>query len=184
MKSYSNNILYDSKALLLYQFMSARNTIQQIFQEARRDASLQNTLNIDALLSGGVTPMNQDSDRILTDLRRNAQENADFLKAIGVPRDVFDSYLAKLDTYCHIEELHELRFGKYLKWMAKTDLGKIRAGGNLVGIKFGESGVLLTIRIPGGRVFQLKFDNHHIFQKLEKKQIMIGSMVGAFGASS
>ena len=93
-----------------------------------------------------------------------------------MPKDLILLYSSKLQTYCPIEELHELRNGQYVKWIPKDDLNVLKPGGTYIGVKFCNTGTLLVIRTFFGknvRIFHLKFDNYYIFQKIRKEDIFI-----------
>ena len=95
-----------------------------------------------------------------------------------MPKDLILLYSSKLQTYCPIEELHELRTGQYIKWIPKENTSIIKPGGVYIGVKFCNTGTLLTVRMIFGRerryrIFHLKFDNYYIFQKIRKEDIFI-----------
>jgi len=160
--------------------MGDRKFLHDLFRAAQNDPELQNTLDIDALLGASTKkPMDLDVSRPKYDMRKIAKQNMDVLKSIEPPlsADVISNHYLKLQNYYPIEELHELHIGKYIKWISKDDTSKFKTGGNLMGVKFGETGILLTIRtfyFGGPRIFNLKFDNHYIFQKIAEEDLMIG----------
>ena len=147
--------------------------IRRIFKQARNDPELQNTLDIDALLSGTAEKTQKKIDQIVaTEFPKyDPQECPRFLRDLGIAK-----HIAKLQEYCPIEELHELRNGQYVKWIPKDDLNVLKPGGTYIGVKFCNTGTLLVIRTFFGknvRIFHLKFDNYYIFQKITEENILM-----------
>ena len=79
-------------------------------------------------------------------------------------------YREKLYGYEVIDEIHELRMGRYVRWISGATL---TAGGFIVDVRFGDTGVSILVRGSRGRIFQYRFDDCITFQKMSKMQLWI-----------
>ena len=83
-----------------------------------------------------------------------------------------EAYREKLHGYDVIDEIHELRMGRYVRWISLLN-PILTAGGFIVDVRFGETGVAILVRGFKGRILQYNFDDCITFQKMSKMQLWI-----------
>jgi hypothetical protein len=136
---------------------------QEIYAEALRDPSLQNTLNIDEILVNDQhhTVPTSTPAKITEDIIRS-------LKSINLDQDLIEDYCVKLMDYQYMDEIHELTLGKYIRWLRRADkIPKLSIGGVITDIIIEDSGVYVKIKIITVQYScKLKYDDFLIFQKL------------------
>jgi hypothetical protein len=98
---------------------------------------------------------------------------SDALLSAGLSPEVYGE---KLYGYDVVDEIHELRMGRYVRWTSAS--GTVTAGGFIVDVRFGETGVSILVRGSRGRVFQYRFDDCITFQKMSKMQLWISRGFG------
>jgi hypothetical protein len=97
---------------------------------------------------------------IIDELQLSNKENKELLK--------------KLDNYRYVEEMQELQYGNYLRWINLNnpeDL-KLAMGGVLCEIKI-EDNIYLVIKNFMNRHFQINMDENLLFQKLSDQEQVI-----------
>ncbi len=87
-----------------------------------------------------------------------------------------DQLLKKLGGYKQINNVFELQRGRNIKWLREN--AKLTNGAILVDIKFLDSGTHILCKNPTGRMFQVKYDDCVIFQKMTPDEILIAYAVG------
>lgn len=171
---------------------------RKIWREVKNDPSLKNTLDVNALLAKerdrhlgvgeGASPAAAapppEPERPLRpwtgpDLLTMNQENLAVLKSIrpALPKPILYEMHSKLTGFLHIEEIHELRMGRYTRWIRDDDQETLKSGGFLVDIKFTGTGTLLSVvPINAKHPFSLKYDCAIIFQKLTNDERMSAAL--------
>ena len=99
-----------------------------------------------------------------------SKETLDILKAIDppLPKNLIKELHGKLAGFYHIEDLNELRLGRYIRWIRDDDLYSLKPGGTLVEVKFCSTGTILAILsfFPPRNVYHVVFDKSIVFQKM------------------
>jgi hypothetical protein len=106
------------------------------------------------------------------------------LKEYGVDGELLSDLLKRLKFYRHIDELHELHLGNYIRWCNISSLErwrdvdheyppKLTNGGILVDIYINENGICLTCRNYAGRFFSLSMHKNVIYQKLNSQEELL-----------
>jgi hypothetical protein len=106
-----------------------------------------------------------------------SQENMEVLKSIDppLPKRLIKEMHTKLADFFHIEDLSELRLGRYTRWIRNDDVYSLKTGGTLVDVKFSKRGIALTI-LPfysnenNPRFYNVSFDSSFIFQKMSESE--------------
>jgi hypothetical protein len=154
-----------------------------ILAEARRDPTLQNTLDIDALLRAGAEE-DADNETEVDDLE-TLQEMAEgvvaALRAAQLPPEVVSDYFQRLADYRVIDALHELKPGHYVRWLRRepgehetTRPRKLVSGGSVGDILIEDDTVVVKVHIfPRGWVQKLRYDDHVFFRKLTDDEKMM-----------
>ena len=100
----------------------------------------------------------------------------DILQKLNLNREVLKDYNKKLKQYRYIDDLSDLRYGSYIRWIPLKDPEKVKLvnGGIFCDMKFIDNGVLIVVKNNRNFVFQFKFDECIIFQKLsDQEQILL-----------
>lgn len=107
------------------------------------------------------------------------QMKEDILDEMGIDEDKKEELNHKLKYYRYIDDLASIKYGAYIRWISLRDPSRIKltTGGIMCDIKFYNDGVHILCKNNRGRVFQIKFDENIIFQKLtEQEQIILQVM--------
>jgi len=84
--------------------------------------------------------------------------------------------MKKLEGYRYVDEMDELRYGGFIKWIPITDAEQLplHSGGIICDIKITDTGVNIVCKNFKGRHFQFKMKDTLIFQKLtEQEKILL-----------
>ena len=103
----------------------------------------------------------------------------DILDQLGIDEDKKAELLEKLRYYRYIDDLASMKYGAYIRWINLKNPHRINLtnGGIMCDIKFFNDGVQVVCKNSRGRIFQIKFDETIIFQKLtEQEQIILQVM--------
>jgi len=101
--------------------------------------------------------------------------NFNVLKEIHLPKQVLIDYMDKLKIYKYIDEMNELKYGAYLRWIPLTDPNnlQLKKGGILCDIKVTDTGIVVVCKGFANNHFQLKMDENLIFQKLSDQELVL-----------
>jgi hypothetical protein len=98
-------------------------------------------------------------------------------KSIHLDDEDMNEYLEKLNGYVYVEEINNLKNGSYIRYIPVTNPKylPLKQGGVLCDLKIIDEGVSLICKGFGysGKHFQIKFDEHLIFQKLTKQELVM-----------
>jgi len=145
--------------------------INKLFEDAIKDKSILSTLNIEALME---TTNNEQQDylneKTIDDVLDDIQ-NA--LTELGIKDERVQSFYSKLAGYRLIGNVYELHKGKHIRWIRYNLPDKITNGAIVAEIKFCDNGTHILCRTMQNRVFQIKYDDCLIFQKLTTGEQLI-----------
>lgn len=147
--------------------------ISKLLEEAREDPKLLASIDVESLLLDSVKHDFLENHTFDT-IAQNVIESLKSLvvrKLIG--RALFEEYSQKLIGYRHVDELHLLHKGKYVRWIRLSHPLKMPVGGIVVDIKFGDEGVNVLCRLSSGRFMQYRFDQCLTYQKLTDEEQLI-----------
>jgi hypothetical protein len=84
-------------------------------------------------------------------------------------------YLKILTHYIYVDEINNLKYGSYLKWISlKTpDNLQLTHGAFFCNIKITDNGVYIVCKNYANRHFQIKMDECLLFQKLTDQEKVI-----------
>lgn len=96
----------------------------------------------------------------------------DMLQKLQLPRETLKNYHKKLKDYRYVGELHEIRYGAYIRWINLKNIDNIRLtnGGIICDIQVTNTGLWIKCKNNMNRFFQLKLDECLIFQKLSDQE--------------
>lgn len=130
-------------------------------------------LNIENLLKA----LDNDENESLIDLttRKIKSMKNDMLQKLQLPKERLKEYHKKLKDYRYVGELHEIRYGAYIRWfnLKNIDHLKLTNGGIICDIQVTDTGLWIKCKNNMNRFFQLKLDECLIFQKLSDQEKII-----------
>ena len=101
--------------------------------------------------------------------------NKKILNELVLSRDTMIQYLKTLKHYIYVDEINNLKYGSYLKWISlKTpDNVVLTNGAFFCNIKITDNGVYIVCKNYMNRYFQIKMDECLLFQKLSEQEKVI-----------
>jgi hypothetical protein len=132
-------------------------------------------MDVDKLLKA----LDDNSNEGLLDLTTTKirQMNLDILKELHLSRDETLDMMNKLREYRYIDEMNDLKYGTYLRWIPINDPEKIQLtkGAIFCEMKIMDDGVRLLCKTPGynSKYFHIKLDENLIFQKLTTQELVL-----------
>tara|TARA_B100002051_G_C16743261_1_gene645729 strand:+ start:4015 stop:4437 length:423 start_codon:yes stop_codon:yes gene_type:complete len=129
-------------------------------------------LDVDKLLGA----LDNESNESVVDLNWkdvHALKN-DMLQKLHLSRDALRSMHRKLKAYRYVDELPDLRFGAYVRWipLEGDNAGKLLCGGIVCDVKT-DDGVAIVCRNRQHRFFQARLGECLMFQKLSDQEMVI-----------
>ena len=144
--------------------------IDAIFEKVKKDTSLLAQIDVEELLKN----VNDDKhdyldNKTLSDI---LDENIKAVKCLGLPSVQMKDVCNRLAGYRYVENLYELHKGKHIRWI-RNDNKKLTNGAIVMDVKFLDNGSHVLCRNAQHRLFQVKFNESVIFQKLSTGEQLI-----------
>ena len=139
--------------------------ISELFAQARKDASLLSTLDINELLGSEKSDYlaNKTLDSIIGEIVR-------VVKTAIADETNQETIVKKLAGYRYVENIYELHRGKHIRWIRN---GKMTNGGIVTNVKFNDNGSHIVCRNSQNKFFQFKMDDCLVFQQLTMSEQLI-----------
>ena len=101
--------------------------------------------------------------------------NLSILKELHLSRETTLDYLKKLKGYRYIDEMNELKYGAYIRWIPITDPNNLHLKycGIICDIKITDAGIVIVCKNFMHRCYSFRMDNCLIFQKLTNQEQVI-----------
>jgi len=103
--------------------------------------------------------------------------NYNILKELHLTKDETLNVLKKLDNYKYIDEMNDLKYGTYIRWIPIDDVKSINLlkGAIFCEMKITDDGVFLICKNYGynRRHFQISMDKNLLFQKLSEQELVL-----------
>jgi len=103
--------------------------------------------------------------------------NLQVLKELQLDRNETLEILKKLKEYRYIDEMNDLKYGTYLRWIPLNDPENIHLtkGATFCELKITDNGVFIVCKNFGysTRHFQIKMDECLVFQKLTPQELVL-----------
>jgi preprotein translocase subunit SecA len=103
--------------------------------------------------------------------------NFNILKELALTNAETLELLKKLDGYKYVDEMNELKYGTYLRWISIKDPNNIylTKGALFCEVNITDNGVNIVCKNMGVgcKHFQIKMDETLIFQKLTQQELVI-----------
>ena len=116
------------------------------------------------------TLLNFTSDKI-------TEMNLNIIKELQLPREDTLDIMNKLRDYKYVDEMNELKYGAYIRWIPIEDPTNIHLtkGALFCEMKITDNGVFCVCKNYGYnlRHFQLSMDKNLIFQKLTDQELVL-----------
>lgn len=98
-----------------------------------------------------------------------------YLQQLQLSREKLIEYHTKLKEYRYVDDLTDIQFGRYIRWINLKDPSKINltTGGIIIDIKICETGIQLVCKNFRNQKFQIKIDECFIFQKMTDQEKII-----------
>jgi hypothetical protein len=123
---------------------------------------------------------NENNDKIMhLTTNKIIEINYNILKELHLSKEVTIDYMKKLKGYRYIDEISDLKYGSYIRWIPITDPNylPLHYCGIICDIKITDNGILLVCKNFMHRHYTFKMDECLIFQKLTKQeQIIINAL--------
>lgn len=103
------------------------------------------------------------------------QMNFNILSELNLDDATLRTYLSKLKNYRYIDELTDLKYGSFIKWIPIIDPNylPLHFSGIICDIKITDNGVIITCKNFMHRHYTFKMDETLIFQKLSSQEQLI-----------
>ena len=134
---------------------------------------MSSNLNIQELLS--ALDNEEHSNLLNTSYEKIAKDKNDILQQLQFNSDKLKTYHGKLKDYRYVDELNDLKYGQYIRWIniKNPENLKLTNGGIFLEIKLLDTGTHMMIKNNMNRIFQIKMDECIVFQKLSDQERII-----------
>lgn len=116
---------------------------------------------------------NESNEKIMNLNKSKIKEyKNNILQRLQLDRDTLKSYHKKLDQYRHISDLTDFKFGSYIRWISLKNVKnlKLTRGAIICDYKVINDHLHIVCKNNFGKIFQIKFDEVEIFQKLSYQE--------------
>lgn len=100
----------------------------------------------------------------------------DMLQQLQIKGEELKCFHKKLKQYRYIDDLSDLKYGSYIRWIRLTNPEKIclTNGGTILDVKIYDKGCNILCKNSFNRMFEIRFDECMIFQRLtEQEQVLL-----------
>jgi hypothetical protein len=129
-------------------------------------------MNVDKLLKA----LDDESNETLLNFttKKLKSMNLEILKELGFSKEVTREYFEKLKDYKYVDEMNELKYGTYIRWIPLADPHNtsLAKGATFCEYKITDNGVFVVCKNFFGKHFQLKMEDNLIFQKLTQQELV------------
>ena len=114
----------------------------------------------------------------LTKSKIKEQKN-NILQRLQLDQETLKNYHKKLDSYRYVNDLTDLKFGQYIRWISLKNFDnlKLTKGAIVCDYKVFNNCLHLICKSGFGKIFQIKFDEVEIFQKLSDQEKILLSVL-------
>jgi hypothetical protein len=123
---------------------------------------------------------NEENSKFLNLTTKKINEmKQEILSELHLTKEEIKELMQKLKEYAYVDEMSELRYGAFIRWIPIKDPDNIHltAGGLLCEINVTDSGVSLTCKNFARKHYRINMDECLIFQKLTgQEQVLLSAM--------
>ena len=101
----------------------------------------------------------------------------DYLQQLQLSRDDLKNYHSKLKEYRFVDDLTNIQYGRYIRWISLKNPEKLclTTGGVIIDIQLLEDGIYILCKNFRNKRMKIKIDECFIFQKLtDQEKIILG----------
>lgn len=124
-----------------------------------------------------IKALDNDTNESIMNLtnKKIKEMNLKIIKELHLPRDITLNYMNKLRGYRYIDELNDMKYGSFIRWIPISDPTylPLHAGGIICDIKITDDGVMIVCKNFMHKYYQIKMDESLIFQKLSSQEIIL-----------
>ena len=132
--------------------------------------------------------LNNENNEAIVDLdySKIAKAKNDILQQLNLPRAELMALQTKLKPYRYIDDLADIRFGSYIRWISlkNPSVIKLTNGGIICDIKASAAGahnaaddIIIKCKNRMNNIFQIKISEVILFQKLsEQEQVILSAL--------
>ena len=130
-------------------------------------------MNVDKLMSA----LDNETNESIMNLTSAKIEETIFniLKELHLERETFINYFKKLKGYKYVDELDDLKYGGFIRWIPITDPDNLPLNqcGIICDILIKDDGIYIVCKNFMHRHYRFKMDECLIFQKLTSQEMII-----------
>lgn len=140
-------------------------------------------LDIDKLLKALENVKNE--ELLKEDMKTIEKMKTDMIKTLHQSVKTNKELLKKLTYYRFVDELPDMKYGSYIRWINITDPTKIKltTGGIVIEMKIGINGVIVVCKNKMNRRFQVNMTESLIFRKLTQQELVLLSALDFVNAN-
>ena len=132
-------------------------------------------MDVNKLLKALEDETNENLFNFTSDKMR--EMNLKIIKELQLPRDESLSILKKLKEYKYVDEMSDLKYGTYIRWIPIDNPKQIglTKGAIFCEMKITDEGVFLICKNLGysSKHFRISMDSNLIFQKLTDQELIL-----------
>ena len=121
--------------------------------------------------------LNNDNNEAVVELdyATIAKQKNDLLQQLNLPREALIKLQKQLKTYRCVNNLEDLRFGSYVRWISlkNPEIIKLTNGGIVCDIKAVNADIHIKCKNKMNMIFQAKMSEILLFQKLSEQEEVI-----------
>jgi hypothetical protein len=121
--------------------------------------------------------LNNDNNEAVVELdyATIAKQKNDLLQQLNLPREALMKLQKQLKTYRCVNNLEDLRFGSYVRWISlkNPEIIKLTNGGIVCDIKAVNADIHIKCKNKMNMLFQAKMSEILLFQKLSEQEEVI-----------
>ena len=121
--------------------------------------------------------LDNDNNESIMNLTTNKimEMNLNILKELHLEKSITLNYLKKLKGYKYIDEINDLKYGAFIKWIPIIDPNylPLHYCGIICEIKITDNGVIIIAKNFMHRHYSFKMEECLIFQKLTTQELVI-----------
>jgi hypothetical protein len=130
-------------------------------------------INVEKLLAALDVEKNENIINLTT--TKIKEMNLKILKELHLSRKDTLEILKKLNDYKYVDEMNDLKYGTYLRWIPIEGDIYLAKGAIFCELKVTDDGLKLVLKNYGfsNKYFTIKMDDNIVFQKLTSQELVI-----------
>jgi hypothetical protein len=125
-------------------------------------------------LTNLLSALDNESNEKIMNLTKNKikDHKNNILQRLQLNRETLKDYHKKLEDYRYVSDLTDFKFGSYIRWIPLKNIEnlKLTRGALICDYKIVNDKLHIICKTRFGKIFQIKFDEVEIFQKLSYQE--------------